>query len=213
MNPILAYYHSMPPVTKTYATAVFLTTLALHLDLLHPLTLWLNFWSVWHNYEYWRLITTFLVFDTQFGLNMLFHTWFIIRHSTSLEDGFFRGRVADYLFMWGFMAVLLVGIEFGMAHAGLGYSLSFLAPSLSFGVFYYWSRKHPYVRMNFLFVFDFTAPWLPWVIMAFGFLLGNSPLYDLLGVLVGHLYFYLADVVPLTVGRKILPSLQQNVAL
>lgn len=67
--------------------------------------------------------------------------------------------------------------------------------------------------MSFLGLFTFNAPYLPWVILGFGLMLGQSPVFDLLGALlgvcsfapadrrrpgiaVGHIYFYLEDVVP-----------------
>lgn len=45
---------------------------------------------------------------------------------------------------------------------------------------YIWSRRSPQVRVNF-FGLTFQAPFLPWVLMGFSLLLGNSILVDLLG--------------------------------
>lgn len=50
--------------------------------------------------------------------------------------------------------------------------------------------------MNFLGLFPFTAPYLPWVLFGFSFLLGNSPVVDMLGIAAGHVYFYFDDVYP-----------------
>ena len=86
----------------------------------------------------------------------------------------------------------------------------FLAPSLAFMIVYVWGRRNPHVSLSFLGLFTFTAPYLPWVILGFGVLLGQSPILDALGIVVGHIYYYLEDVLPqLTGGRKLLvtPSL------
>ncbi|GCC34514.1 hypothetical protein chiPu_0012988, partial [Chiloscyllium punctatum] len=40
------------------------------------------------------------------------------------------------------------------------------------------------------------APFLPWVLMGFSLLLGNSVIVDLLGIAVGHIYYFLEDVFP-----------------
>jgi hypothetical protein len=41
------------------------------------------------------------------------------------------------------------------------------------------------------------APYLPWVLLGFSFLLGSfSPGVDLLGILVGHIYIFFQDVAP-----------------
>jgi Derlin-2/3 len=47
-------------------------------------------------------------------------------------------------------------------------SLLFLAPSLAFAIVYVWSRRNTNVTMSFLGLFNFTAPYLPWVILGFG---------------------------------------------
>ncbi|KAK2094894.1 Derlin-2, partial [Saguinus oedipus] len=61
---------------------------------------------------------------------------------------------------------------------------------------YLWSRRNPYVPMNFFGLLNFQAPFLPWVLMGFSSLLGNSIIVDLLGIAVGHIYFILEDVFP-----------------
>lgn len=42
----------------------------------------------------------------------------------------------------------------------------------------------------------FQAPYLPWVLLGFSLLLGNSVSVDLLGMAVGHIYYFLEDVFP-----------------
>lgn len=66
---------------------------------------------------------------------------------------------------------------------------------------YIWSRRSPQVRVNF-FGLTFQAPFLPWVLMGFSLLLGNSILVDLLGIAVGHIYYFLEDVFPNQPGGK-----------
>jgi Derlin-2/3 len=55
--------------------------------------------------------------------------------------------------------------------------------------------------MNFLGILNFPAPWLPWVLLAFSTILGASPVVDLIGIFVGHVYYYLEDIVPRMPGR------------
>jgi Derlin-2/3 len=43
-----------------------------------------------------------------------------------------------------------------------------------------------YVNLSFLGVFNFTAPYLPWVLLVFSLMLGSSPLVDLLGMAAGR---------------------------
>ena len=39
------------------------------------------------------------------------------------------------------------------------------------------------------------------MLLAFSVLLGASPVVDLLGIFVGHVYYYLQDIVPRMPGR------------
>lgn len=61
---------------------------------------------------------------------------------------------------------------------------------------YVWARRNPHVRMNFFGLLTFNAPYLPWVLLGFSLLLGNSIAVDLLGMAVGHFYYFLEDVFP-----------------
>ena len=57
--------------------------------------------------------------------------------------------------------------------------------------------------MNFLGVLSFNAPYLPWVLMGFTFLLHQvTPWADLMGLIVGHVYFYFEDVYPRLPGSN-----------
>ncbi|KAK8730618.1 hypothetical protein OTU49_007839 [Cherax quadricarinatus] len=46
----------------------------------------------------------------------------------------------------------------------------------------------------------YQAPYLPWVLLGFSVLLGNSILVDLVGIAVGHIYYFLEDVFPARSG-------------
>lgn len=64
---------------------------------------------------------------------------------------------------------------------GLLGSLFFLGQALTVMLVYVWSRRNPQVRVNFFGLLTFQAPFLPWALMGFSLLLGNSILVDLLG--------------------------------
>jgi len=205
MATLEEWYKSMPLVTRTYVTLCFITTMAVQLDFVSPLQLYLNFHAIRHQYQFWRLITTFLFFD-YFNLNFLFHMFFTYQHSRRLEEGSYRGRTADFFFLWLFCAVLLVAIQAVMYCIPRAPSLLFLAPSLAFAIVYVWSRRNKNVMMNFLGLFNFTAPYLPWIILGFGLLLGQNPIYDLVGIGVGHIYYFLEDVYPSISNRRLLKT-------
>ena len=75
-------------------------------------------------------------------------------------------------------------------------SALFLGSSLSFMMTYIWGRRNEDIKMSFLGVFSFTAPYLPWVMLAFSLLLGNPIAMDVMGILVGHTYYFLEYIYP-----------------
>jgi len=126
-----------------------------------------------------------------------------------LEEGSFRGRTLDFLWMLVLGAtsmIILVPLFDGYL------SIPFLSSPLSFMMVYIWSRRNPAIRMNFLGLFTFNAPYLPWVLLGFAVLLNNNfPGGDLLGMGVGHVYYFLEDVYPKMqqaggVGRRLLAT-------
>lgn len=65
--------------------------------------------------------------------------------------------------------------------------MPFLGTALSSSLVYIWSRRNPEVRMSFLGLLVFTAPYLPWVLLGFGMLVhGQVPKDELCGIVVGH---------------------------
>lgn len=65
--------------------------------------------------------------------------------------------------------------------------MPFLGSALSSSLVYVWSRRNPETRLSFLGLLVFTAPYLPWVLMAFSLVLhGTVPKDEICGVIVGH---------------------------
>ncbi|XP_075760511.1 derlin-2 isoform X4 [Pelodiscus sinensis] len=142
-----------------------------------------------------ELITPFqLYFNPELIFKHFQHQTFLscnfrYRYCRMLEEGSFRGRTADFVFMFLFGGFL-------MTLFGLFVNLVFLGQAFTIMLVYVWSRRNPYVRMNFFGLLIFQAPFLPWVLMGFSLLLGNSIIVDLLGIAVGHIYFFLEDIFP-----------------
>lgn len=75
-------------------------------------------------------------------------------------------------------------------------NLLFLGQAFTIMLVYVWSRRNPFIRMNFFGLLNFLAPYLPWVLLGFSVILGNTIWVDLMGMAVGHIYYFLEDVFP-----------------
>uniref|UniRef100_A0A7N4NK14 Derlin n=1 Tax=Sarcophilus harrisii TaxID=9305 RepID=A0A7N4NK14_SARHA len=191
---LAAEFWQVPAVTRAYTAACVLTTAAVQLELITPFQLYFNPDLIFRKFQVWRLVTNFLFFGP-LGFSFFFNLLFLYRYCRMLEEGSFRGRTADFVFMFLFGGVL-------MTLFGLLASLFFLGQAFTIMLVYVWSRRNPSLRMNFFGLLNFQAPFLPWVLMAFSLLLGNSILVDLLGIAVGHIYYFLEDVFPNQPGGK-----------
>ena len=198
MHTLQDWYYEIPPVTRVYLTGSVLVTVGCTLELISPFTLYFNVNLIFLKMQVWRLFTNFLFFGSV-SLDFLFHMFFLVRYCRLLEEGSFRGRTADFVLM------LLFGGSCMCCVAPFINIPPFLGSSLAFMMVYVWGRRNEYVRMSFLGLFQFRAPFLAWVLLGFSVLLGNSPTIDLMGIVVGHTYFFLEDVYPNTPmgrGRK-----------
>lgn len=180
-------YKTIPPVSRAYFTTAFLTTAACAVDIVSPLTLYFNYDLVFT--QPWRLITSFLFFGT-FSVDFLFHMYFLVQYSRLLEEGDFRGRTSKFLWL------LLFGVVWIATLASAVGNVHFLGNALTFMMTYVWGRRNPDVRMAFLGVLTFQAPYFPWVMLTFSALLGQSITMDVIGIVVGHAYYFFEYVYP-----------------
>ncbi|CCI49833.1 unnamed protein product [Albugo candida] len=188
MNDPLEWYYDIPIISRLYLTGCFLTTALCALDLISPFSLYYNFNLIFYKGQIWRLVSNFLFFGL-LSLDFLFHMYFVVRYCRLLEEGSFRNRPADFVYMLLFGAALMILVApFINVH--------FLGSSLTFMMVYIWGRRNSEVRMSFLGLFPFTAPYLPWVLLSFSLALGNSATTDLIGIIVGHTYYFLEDIYP-----------------
>ncbi|XP_057392100.1 derlin-2 isoform X8 [Balaenoptera acutorostrata] len=76
------------------------------LELITPFQLYFNPELIFKHFQIWRLITNFLFFGPV-GFNFLFNMIFLYRYCRMLEEGSFRGRTADFVFMFLFGGFLM----------------------------------------------------------------------------------------------------------
>ena len=114
-----------------------------------------------------------------------------------LEESFYRNRTAEFSWLVIYAAISLLIISPIT-------SIVFLGSPLSFTFVYIWARRNPAIRLSFLGLFVFSAPYLPWVLLGFSLVLnGNLPKGDILGIIVGHAYFFFEDIYPgISGGRR-----------
>ena len=74
--------------------------------------------------------------------------------------------------------------------------LQFLSPCLSATMLYLWTRRNPNTEINIMEFITFRAQFLPWLLITLVVVFGFDVQDDLVGAAVGHMYYFLMDVVP-----------------
>ena len=122
--------------------------------------------------------------------------------SCRLETGIFAGRPADYAFLLGFIWICAVIV-------GLFMNIMVLMDPLVLAVLYIWCQLNKDTIVTFWFGTQFKAMYLPWVLFAFNLIIANGGVMELIGILIGHLYFFLMFTYPQDFGGPSLLSTPQ----
>ncbi|XP_059638268.1 derlin-1-like [Cornus florida] len=200
MSSPAEFYHSLPPISKAYGTLCLLFTTAFQFGLYHPADIALIYQLVFTRFQVWRLFTNFFFlgkFSINFGIRLLM----IARYGVQLENGPFQQRTADFLWMMIFGALTLLVLS----AIPLFWS-PFLGVSLVFMLLYVWSREFPNANINIYGLVTLKAFYLPWAMLALDVIFGSPLLPDLLGIVAGHLYYFLTVLHPLAGGKYILKT-------
>ncbi|RUS17771.1 Der1-like family-domain-containing protein [Endogone sp. FLAS-F59071] len=198
-NELLDSFYSVPLITRTLVSATLVITVLGGLRLINPYHLVL----VWPNVfklQVWRLFTSFFFFPL--GFPFLMNLYFIYRYSVELENIVFGNRTADYLFFVLFvMSLELIASYF--------LYLTVLGEALTLSLVYLWSQHFRDRTVTFMFGIQFKAIYLPWVLVAYDFLLGAGiPKASLVGIVAAHTYWYLESVYPAAGGLRLLSTPQ-----
>ncbi|RLN93771.1 hypothetical protein BBJ28_00008445, partial [Nothophytophthora sp. Chile5] len=147
----------------------------------------------------------------------MFGIWSRTNYSSRLEEDPFPGGggpTADYAFMLLFGAAILWRADINLLYAcgeqviAFFMGIPFLGTSLIFMIVYVWSRRNPTAPVAIWGArwFRFDGLYLPWALIAFTVLVGGNPMMDVFGVIAGHLYYFLLEVLPATKGWNLLQT-------
>eukprot|EP01107_Rhizomastix_libera_P012779 TRINITY_DN3309_c0_g1_i1.p1 TRINITY_DN3309_c0_g1~~TRINITY_DN3309_c0_g1_i1.p1 ORF type:complete len:205 (-),score=41.42 TRINITY_DN3309_c0_g1_i1:330-944(-) len=188
MADVKKFLNELPPVTRVLLCSNVALTAALSIGIVHPAYLALSQNAI-TKLQIWRMFTT--LFTSSFSFGFVMNLFFLYQHSKQLEEEGFLSKTADYVWM------LIVSSLF-LVTCGILLRVPFMNNSFIMLIVYVWARKFPGIPMSYMFGIKFKSEYLPWVMTLMHVLMGGSPLQDILGIVSGHLYWFLADVLPKT---------------
>ncbi|CAN0338366.1 unnamed protein product, partial [Ectocarpus sp. 8 AP-2014] len=181
-------FRRIPPVSKVLIVGMVGTQLSVVLGVCSPNEYALSWPLVWNRFHLWRLFTSGVFPGASLWL-MVSIGMFSTRYE---KDGFSMGGgggSADYAYM----------LLFGFVCIEASLLLLFYQPfmiftqAVMFYICYVWSRKNPRMSVSFWGV-NINALYVPWVMVAISLVIGSSIFMALLGIAVGHLFYFLVDV-------------------
>jgi len=192
---IQSWIDTLPIVTKYWLGATTFLTVLANFGIFSPYKLIFEWSLIKDRFEVWRFLTPFC-YAGPFKIDMVFLLYMLYAFSRQYEAGGpyntgAGGGTADYVFM----------LMFGAASILATYHLPgppmepIFTRNLVFHVLYVWSKRNPTAPANIWGV-PLKGAMMPFAYLFLTVAMGN-PFFDMLhGIVIGHIYYFLVDVLP-----------------
>jgi len=180
-NQLATWYNGIPQFTRYWFTAAVAIPMAGRLGLINLANFVLDWDLIWNNFHIWRLLTGPFVIGVNFNYLMLLY--FLYQYCRRLEENDYAGKPADmaYMLLTVFTCTIVVGILMSMQ---VIFKVSIIA------VIYIWCNLNKDVIVPFYFGLKVPAQYLPWVLCIFSMIVAGSGMSELVGIFVGHIYYF-----------------------
>eukprot|EP01036_Dinobryon_divergens_P028942 gene28942-37966_t len=197
------WFNNVPPITKVLLVSTLLSGAMLTFQWVSAQSLVLFWPEISSKFEFWRLFTSF-IFAGPFSFNFAMHTYVLYENSRRYELNPFNtgggGSSADYLWMLLLSMICLLAVAYY-------FDILVLSEPILYVIMYVWSRREPDQMLN-IFGFKFKSLYLPWIYIAIRLIMGGSITEPLLGIGVGHLYYFVSEILPVTEGYNLGPLIR-----
>ncbi len=192
-DTIQAWFHDIPILTKLLFVSTLISGAATSFGLISAESQVLLWDRVFYQFQIWRPFTA-CIFSGGFSFPYAMHTYLLYLNSRNYETNPYNtgggGNSADYLWMLSVSIGILCIISYI-------FEIYVLSEAMLFDIIYVWSRKEPNAQLS-MFGVKFKSVYLPWVYVAIRVIMGQSITQPLLGIVVGHTYYFLVDILPVS---------------
>ncbi|KAL3321166.1 Derlin 1 [Cichlidogyrus casuarinus] len=198
-NEFSDFIKSIPFLTRYWFCATIILSLSERLGLISPYWLILDSEAIFYKFQIWRPLTALLFFPIRksTAFHFMINLYFMYSYSTRLENENFAGRRADYAFLLAFA-------WFCLALLGIMFEMPYFMEAMVIAVLYIWCQHNRETIVQFWFGTSFKAAYLPWVLLAFDFLVNGQFQGPLFGILVGHAFYFFNHQYPSEFGGSCL---------
>mmetsp|Transcript_14036 Transcript_14036/g.39316 ORF Transcript_14036/g.39316 Transcript_14036/m.39316 type:complete len:282 (-) Transcript_14036:890-1735(-) len=199
-------FNALPIITRAWFGATIMVTLSVNFKIISGYQMIWSWENVTSSLEVWRFLTPFC-YAGRFSFDTLIACYMLVQFSKQYESGGpfntgAGGGTADFAFC------ILLGALCMLATypliLGFGFELPpVFAKNLIYYVLYVWSKRHPTNQAN-IWGFPIQAMYLPFAYLALTVFMGNPYMDMLHGLVIGHLYYFAVDVIPVVYGKDFL---------
>ena len=184
-----AWWATIGIVTKVLMIISIFTTASFSFGFISPYSFTIDWSSFVWNLQLWRPITSML-FLGKFGFPWLINIAMMVMYLRKHEDEDFQGRTADLVWM---IFILCASLHFVAFFLGL----PLVSHAFSMSLVWIFCKRHEDAQLKIM-SFAVRASLFPWAMTAFHLILGQDWFSDVVGIVGGHVYFFLADILPKT---------------
>jgi Derlin-2/3 len=135
-------------------------------------------------------------------MKFLFEMIWLLQYGNILETQTFAFQPADMVAMLLFGAITLTITSLAIPSLGL----YFIASPVVFMMLYVYSRNFPNQNASIMGLFQVQTFYLPFAFLAITIVMGGNPIFDIAGIVVGHLWWFLTELYPAQGGRNFLET-------
>ena len=188
------FFNSIPPVTKYLGAIIIGVALIVSVKLVDPGTIVFDPDLAFGKFQIWRFFTG-LFFMGKISFNLILSIFFDLMMLRNLELAKFPTRHSQLVFV-----IILMGI-INLTLSGIFGSYS-CAHSLMGALMYFFGKMMPEARV-YVMMFPVPAQWAPFINIIMAVAGGQHPIVSIIGILTGHIVFYLLYVLPVITDTPI----------
>ena len=189
------------PITRALLFSSLILMALTEFQAVDEIDLFYEFGLILENKEFYRFFTGIFFFG-RFNLQTLLSLYAFTNFSSLIESAIFSGKSGNFICFMTFAAVANFII------ASITKEI-FLGPTISSVCFYYWAKHFSEQSVQLIGIpIAIKASFVPFLYVLLSFVRGGirGMIPDLLGVIVGHLYFFFHDVMAIRFGTNLLEA-------
>lgn len=184
-----SFFLDIPPITRSVFMVMFTGTLISGLGIF-PIQLFVLEWmAVLQKFQIWRIVLTFCHLG-RLGLAFLIRMYFLYTYSQQLERGVFFNRPANYAWFLTFVACFVLAMS-------TIFTSYFNGGAFLIAIIHLWGRHAENVTVSMYGFIKIPAKYLSLTMLGLDVIInGGFSTSEALGLVGGHLYYFLDSVYP-----------------